>query len=124
LSVADEAAGKGEEGFVDVGSAFVADAEASILVQPGEGALDHPALAADSGSVWCVAFGDERLDAAGAELVAVGSGVVAAVGEEDLRSASRSSALAPDGRMASRSGSSWVTSGRLAAVRRPASGIP
>jgi len=83
---------------VDVGSAFVAGAEAAVLVQPGEGALDDPALGAVSGSVWCVAFGDDRSDAAGAELVAVGSGVVAAVGEEDLRSASGSSALAPDGR--------------------------
>ena len=83
---------------MDVGASLVADAEATVLVQPGEGALDDPALAAESGSVWRVAFGDERSDAAGAELVSVGSGVVAAVGEENLRSASGSSALAPDGR--------------------------
>jgi hypothetical protein len=71
LPVADEAAGEVKEGFVDVGAAFVADAEASVLVQPGEGALDDPALAAESGSVWCVAFGDERPDAAGAEFLPV-----------------------------------------------------
>jgi hypothetical protein len=48
LSVADQAAGKGEEGFVDVGAAFVADAQAPVLMQPGQGALDDPALAAES----------------------------------------------------------------------------
>jgi hypothetical protein len=32
LSVADQAAGEGEERFVDVGSAFVSDAEAPVLV--------------------------------------------------------------------------------------------
>ena len=44
----------------------------------------------------CVAFGDERLDAAAAEFVPVGLRVVGAVGEEELRSASRSSAFAAD----------------------------
>jgi hypothetical protein len=46
---ADEAAGEAEEGFVDVGSALVADAEASVLVEPGEGAFDDPALGAEAG---------------------------------------------------------------------------
>jgi hypothetical protein len=48
LPVADEAAGEGEEGLVDVGAAFVADAETPVVVQPGEGAFDDPALAAES----------------------------------------------------------------------------
>jgi hypothetical protein len=56
---------------MDVGAAFVADAEASVLVQPGEGALDDPALATESGSVGGVALGDDGLDAAGAELLPV-----------------------------------------------------
>jgi hypothetical protein len=47
MSPTDEAAGEGEEGFVDVGAAFVADAEAAVLVQPCEGAFDDPALAAE-----------------------------------------------------------------------------
>jgi len=33
---------------VDVGAAFVADAQAAVLVQPGDRALDDPALFAQS----------------------------------------------------------------------------
>jgi hypothetical protein len=61
--VADEAAGEADEGFVDVGSAFVAGAEASVLVQPGECSFDDPALAAELRSVVRVALGEYRLDA-------------------------------------------------------------
>jgi hypothetical protein len=71
LPVADEAAGEGEEGLVDVGAAFVADAQAAVLVQPGGGAFDDPALATESGSVRGVAFGDDGLDAAGTEFLPV-----------------------------------------------------
>jgi len=62
----DEAAGEAEEGFVDVGAAFVAGAEASVLVQPGEGALDDPSFRAEPGSVLCSVFGDDGSDLAGA----------------------------------------------------------
>ena len=48
---ADEAAGDLEEGFVDVGAAFVTDAQAAVLVQPGDRALDDPPLFAEAGSV-------------------------------------------------------------------------
>jgi hypothetical protein len=80
--------------LVDVGAAFVAGAEAAVLMEPGEGALDDPTLSTESGSVRCVAPGDERPDAAGAEFLPVQAGVVAAVREEGLRSVSGSSALA------------------------------
>ena len=55
-----------EERFVDVGAAFVAESYAPVLVEPGEGALDDPAFAAEVGSVLGVAFGDERSDPSGA----------------------------------------------------------
>jgi len=45
---ADEAAGDREEGLVDVGAALEADAESAVLVQPGDRALDHPALLAQA----------------------------------------------------------------------------
>jgi hypothetical protein len=38
-----EAAGQFEQALVEIGTSFVADAEPFELVQPGEGALDHPA---------------------------------------------------------------------------------
>jgi len=37
-----------EKRFVDVGAAFIADAQAAVLVQPTDRALDDPALFADA----------------------------------------------------------------------------
>jgi hypothetical protein len=47
---------------VDLGSAFVAEAEPAVLVKPGEGALDDPTLAADAGAVWGALVGDHGSD--------------------------------------------------------------
>ena len=43
----DEHAAEREKGLVDVGAAFVAHAQAAKAVEPGEGTLDHPAMAAE-----------------------------------------------------------------------------
>ena len=72
-AVADEAAAEGEEGFVDVGAAVVADEQPFELVQPGEGALDDPAVAAEAGAVLGLAARDLGRDAALAELRGGGS---------------------------------------------------
>jgi hypothetical protein len=45
----DETAGEGEEAFVDVVVAVGADQEAAAIVEPGEGALNDPALTAQPG---------------------------------------------------------------------------
>jgi hypothetical protein len=45
LPDADDGAGEGGEGEVDVGAALVADGEASEPGEPGQGALDFPAEA-------------------------------------------------------------------------------
>jgi hypothetical protein len=87
--VADETAAEGEECFVDVAAALVADEQPFELVQPGEGALDDPAVAAEAGAVFGMAAGDLRCDAASAELTAVAVVVVTAVGGETLRPAAR-----------------------------------
>ena len=55
---ADQAAGEGEEGFVHVGVAVVADGEAAVAVEPGEGAFDDPAVAAEPGAVLRLAARD------------------------------------------------------------------
>jgi hypothetical protein len=83
----DQAAGDLEERFVDVGAAFVADAEPAVLVQPGEGALDDPALFAEPGAVWLIVGGDAGADASGAELLAVAAGAVGAVAENPVGAA-------------------------------------
>ena len=70
---------------MDVGSAFVAGAQPFEGVQPGEAALDHPALLSQTRAVRDPAAGDPRGDAAGAQLAAVDVVVVAAVGEQLAR---------------------------------------
>lgn len=78
----DEAAGEFEEGFVDVCSSFPADAEAFEAVEPGETALDDPAVGAQPSAVEGASAGDGRHDAALPDLVAIDVVVVPAVGEE------------------------------------------
>lgn len=64
---------------MEIGASFVSDAEPFELVQPGEGALDHPAHLAQSGTVGDAASRDQRLDAALAQQAAVLVEVVAPV---------------------------------------------
>ncbi|SBU94678.1 hypothetical protein YUMDRAFT_05176 [Streptomyces sp. OspMP-M45] len=47
-SVADEAAGEGDEGVVEFGAAFPADGEALEVVEQGEGLLDDVSQLADA----------------------------------------------------------------------------
>ena len=54
-------------GFVDLVAAVVADEQSFEVVEPGEGALDDPADAAEPGAVLGLAAGDLRRDAALAE---------------------------------------------------------
>ena len=49
---------------MDVGAAVVADEQPFELVEPGEGALDDPAVAAETGAVLGLAVGDLRFDPA------------------------------------------------------------
>ena len=63
---------------MDVCAAVVADEKSFELVQPGEGALDDPAAAAEPGAVLGVASCDLGFDPALPELAAVTVVVVAA----------------------------------------------
>jgi hypothetical protein len=64
---------------VDVGAAVVADEQSFELVEPGEGAFDDPAVAAQAGAVPGVASCDLGFDAALSELAAAARVVVGAV---------------------------------------------
>jgi hypothetical protein len=66
--------------LVDLGAAVVADEQPLELVQPGEGALDNPPVAAESGAVLGVAAGDLGSDPALAQLASLRLVVVGAVG--------------------------------------------
>ena len=98
-SPADEAAGEGAEAFVDVVAAVGADQEAAAVVEPGEGALDDPAVTAEPGALLALAASDHRFDAAlpdePAVLVVV---VIAAVAEQPLGSTPGAADATADGR--------------------------
>ena len=67
---------------MELGPSLEANEQSSELVQPGEGALDDPAIATQAGSVRSLATGDLWSDAAPPELAAMALGVIATIGEE------------------------------------------
>jgi hypothetical protein len=74
---------------VDLVSAVVADEQPLEVVQPGEGALDDPAGAAEAGAVLGLPARDLRADAASTQLAPVAVVVVATVGGDSLRPPAR-----------------------------------
>jgi hypothetical protein len=72
---------------VDVVAAVGADEQAAAVVQPGEGALDDPAVAPEHRAVLGLTAGDQGLDAALPDEPAVLVVVVAAVGDQRPRPA-------------------------------------
>jgi hypothetical protein len=100
VSPADEAAGEGEEALVDLVAAVGADEKPAAVVEPGEGALDDPALLAESGAVFGLAAGDDRFDPALPDQAAVLVVVVTAVGQQRARSVPGSAGAAADSRHA------------------------
>lgn len=125
MAVGDEAGGEAEEGFVDIVASFPADAEASEAVEPGNGALDDPAVNAQAGAVWDSTAGDHRFDAQGPDQAAVLVVVVAAVAEQGVRPSAGSSDESRDRWDLREQGyRSWVTSLRFPPVRDTASGMP
>jgi hypothetical protein len=85
---------------VDLGSAVVADEQPLEVMQPGEGALDDPAGAAEPGAVTGLATGDLGGDPEPAQQAPVLVVVVAAVGGDALRATTRPADQAPHGRYA------------------------
>ncbi len=65
---------------MNVGAAFVANAQASELMQPSDGALHHPTGHAQATAVLGVAASNLGANAAGGQRPAVRLGVIAAVG--------------------------------------------
>src|SRR5437867_2262629 len=74
---------------MDLGAAVVADEQPLEVVQPGKGAFDDPAGAAEAGAVLGLAPSDLRLDPTAPQLAAVLVVVVAAVGRDAFGSLTR-----------------------------------
>ena len=75
---------------MDVVAAVGADEKAAAVMQPGEGALDDPAVAAESGSVGGLPSCDHWLDPSLPDEAAVLVVVVAAVGDDAVGPSPRS----------------------------------
>ena len=85
---------------MDVVAAVGAYEQSAAGAQPGESALDDPAVAAESGTVLGLATCDHRFDAALPEEAAVLVVVVAAVGNQRLGTLPWSADASADGRYA------------------------
>ena len=76
LTEADRGAAEGVKGAVDVGPALAAHGEAVEAVQPGVGALDHPAVTARALAALHATAGDAGLDATVAALATAAPAVM------------------------------------------------
>ncbi len=83
---------------MDVVAAVGTDQQSAAVVEPGEGAFDDPAVAADAGAVLGLAAGDYGLDAPLPDEPPVFVVVVAAVGDQAAGPASWPADAAADGR--------------------------
>ena len=83
---------------MDVVAAVGADEEAAAVVEPGEGALDDPAVATEPGAVLALAASDHGLDTALPDEATVLVVVVASVGDQHPRPATWPTDPATDGR--------------------------
>jgi energy-coupling factor transporter ATP-binding protein EcfA2 len=95
---ADECGAEMEEGCVEVVEPLVADEEASVAMQPGEGALDDPAVAAEFGRGLDALARDARGDASGFESGPAVAGIVGLVGVELVWAVPRGAVRLPDRR--------------------------
>ncbi len=80
-----------------VGAALVADEQSFHLVEPGEGAFDDPAVAAEAGAVLGLAASDQGFDASLPDEAPVLVVVVAAVCNDALGSTAGTAAQTSDG---------------------------
>ena len=83
---------------MDVVAAVGADQESAAVVEPGEGALDDPAVTSEAGAVFGLAAGDDRFHASLPDEAAVLVVVIAAVGEQRPGPSSWSTDATADGR--------------------------
>ena len=81
-------------------SAVVADEQTPELMQPGEGTFDYPAVYAQSGTMGRLTAGNHGFDTALSDFASVAVMIIATVGKQTIRPASRPSHLAPHRRYA------------------------
>lgn len=95
---------------MNVDSALPAQVQPAELMQPAQAPLDDPARLAELAAVLGVAMRQHRGDPTPAQLAPMGPGIVRAIALHAVRSTPRESRLTGDGRDATTSASSCVTS--------------
>lgn len=75
----DQDTAQNHERFVDIGASFPADAQATELMQPGQGALHHPTCLAQATSVGRLPSRQDGRDAAPAQRVTMRLGIVTTI---------------------------------------------
>jgi hypothetical protein len=83
---------------VDLGATFEADAQSSLLVEPGDRPLDDPAMDPESTAVLSVPSRQEGLDRPESQTDAMWLRVVAAIRVHAMRTEPRSAARSPQAR--------------------------
>ena len=91
---ANQSLGESHESVMQFGSAFIAAAQATKLMQPSQGSLDHPTIDTEPTARRRVAPGQERLDAHGPPPRAMRLRVIRAVTLHALGALTSSSAFA------------------------------
>jgi hypothetical protein len=93
-AVAEQGAAEVGEGLEVFGFAVVAADESAVVLEPGQAALDDPAVAAEALGGFDTLAGDADCDAASADLFAQGADVVGLVAVEFVGSVSGPAASA------------------------------
>jgi hypothetical protein len=81
---------------VDVGATLVADGQAAELVEPGQGPLDHPAMASQLLARLDPLAGDPAADATASQSLATATGVVSLIGVKFVGPLARCTPGPPD----------------------------
>src|SRR5262245_6436628 len=81
---------------MDIGAAFVAYAESSMLMKPSDRSFDHPAGLPQSTAMFGEATPKFRFNAPTSQLPLMGAGTVSAIALNGCRAAARSTGLAGD----------------------------
>jgi hypothetical protein len=85
LVEADESAAEDHEGFVDVGAPLVTDRKAAEAIEPGQCALDNPAVPTQAFAAVHPTPGDAGPDRAGAALSSAAAVIISLIGVELMR---------------------------------------
>ena len=95
MAPGDESAAELQEGLVDVGAALITDTQTAHAVQPGESALDNPAVSAQALAGFDAPAGNAGANTATLQILAQVGEIVALVGMHLLGSPARMTRQSP-----------------------------